>query len=209
MDPDPVASLPHKPASPVILFRPPPLVAPSPSPRTVSASGIAPPSLPAARNVWADVPVDLSRIQLSFADDVGRRLPDVLREQHGMLALLDKDNPTVARYLFEPEAWELRAEFIDVSARLRIEMHPPQEWDVLRAVARRHGISLDQYRASAVFDIGYRRCIQEAIRNSPLARGPRFAGRISAAHLMFVSGQPCGIQVLEVSLAERSRNQPL
>ena len=147
-----------------------------------------------------EVAVDLRSMELAFAADVGNQLPDVIRSQRGMLALLDKDDAGIARYLIQPPGWEAREEIVDVSSKLRILMDPPQKWPVFREVAERYGIDLTRYRASAVFDIGYRRCLQDAIRSRAAAEA-KASGRVLTARLAFRTDRPCGIEVLEVSLA--------
>jgi len=154
--------------------------------------------------------VNLSAIQVSFADDVSGQLPAVLRDQHGMLALLGReDDSTVTQYVFRPPAWEMRGAVVDVSSNLRILMDPPRKWALWREIAARYGIDLERYRAYAVFSIVYRRCLMEAIRDRALARGLRPGGRVSAVRLAFTADRPCGVEVLEVSLANKSVPEPL
>jgi hypothetical protein len=139
-------------------------------------------------------PVNLSSIQLSIADDVHGQLPNVVQAQGGYLALLDKDDPSIASYVFEGPAWEPLQTTRDVSRMLRIEMYPPRMWAVFRDAAGR-GIALDNYRAFALFGIGYRSCLQNAIRRS--AKG----AAVSAVVLAVAPDSPCGFQVQEVTLA--------
>jgi hypothetical protein len=132
---------------------------------------------------------------LSIADDVRGRLPDVVQAQGGMLALLDKEDLTVASYLFQAPEWEPLETARDVSRMLRIEMYPPRMWAVFRNAAERHGIALDRYRAFALFGIGYRSCLQNAIRRR--AKG----SQVSAAVLEVAPDSPCGFDVQEVTFA--------
>jgi hypothetical protein len=88
-------------------------------------------------------------------------------------------------------------------------MDPPEGWAVFRALARRDGIALDRYRAGALFDIGYRRCLQDAIGRAAEIERQGTPGRVLAARLAFAADQPCGIEVLEVSLGNGLIHDPL
>ena len=140
--------------------------------------------------------VSLSSIDLSFALDVGGQLPGIVEAHHGMLALFDEDNSQVARYLMKPPDWEPQKSYEDVSRKLRLKMEPARAWPVFRDMADRYGIDLRRYVAYAVFDIGYRSCLTEAIRSQL----PPGAGRISA-RVSFAMNSACGIEVLEVHRA--------
>jgi hypothetical protein len=144
------------------------------------------------------VAVDLSAIGLSFPADVRNQLPAVVRAQGGVLALLDKDNQSIARYIFRPPDWQAEETTMDVTGRLRILMDPPQKWPVFREISARSGLDLDAFRACAIFDMSYRRCLQTAIRGRVPAS---FSGHVSAARLAFRADRPCGVEVLDVSLA--------
>jgi hypothetical protein len=144
------------------------------------------------------VTVDLSAISLSFPADVRNQLPAVVRAQGGVLALLDKDNRAIARYIFRPPDWRAEETTTDVTGKLRMLMDPPQEWPVFREIAARDGLDLDAFLACAIFDISYRRCLQSAIRSRVPAT---FSGHVSAARLAFRADRPCGVEVLDVSLA--------
>jgi hypothetical protein len=169
-----------------------------PEPRVTSNEArLEQPRIKLPETAFPDPPVtyNLSAMGLSFADDVHGQLPEVIRAQRGMLALLDKEDPTIAVYLFEAPAWEPRKTIRDVSRMLRIEMYPPRVWPVFRDAADQHGIVLDSYRAAALFDIGYGGCLKEAIRR--YAKG----APVSAAVLEVAPGSPCGFEVQEVTLA--------
>jgi hypothetical protein len=135
-------------------------------------------------------------------------LPDALLQQHGVLALLDENDPTVAHYLFQPPGWEPRQATVDVSSLLCLWMDPPEGWDVFRTLARRYGIALHRYRAGALFDIGYRHCLEDAIGRAAQTRQPGTPARVLAATLAFSPSQPCGIEVLDVSLDTRPVRDP-
>jgi hypothetical protein len=79
-------------------------------------------------------------------------------------------------------------------------MDPPEAWAVFREIASRYGIDLKHYRAGALFDIGYRRCLQDAIGRAAALQQTGTPSRVLATKLAFATGQPCGIDVLEVSL---------
>jgi hypothetical protein len=143
------------------------------------------------------VAVDLSSIQLSFPADVRNQLPAVVAAQGGVLALLDKENPAIARYIFRPPGWRAEETTMDVTGRLRLLMNPPEKWPVFREIAARNGLDLDAFQACAVFDISYRRCLQSAIRGQVPAA---FSGRVAAARLAFNADRRCGVEVLDVSL---------
>jgi hypothetical protein len=148
--------------------------------------------------IVSPVAVDLSAIRWSFPADVGNHLPAVVAAQGGVLALLDKDNRDIARYIFRPPDWPAEETTIDVTGRLRILMDPPQKWPVFREIAARYGLDLDAFRACAIFDMSYRRCLQTGIRGRVPAT---FSGHVSAARLAFRADRPCGVEVLDVSLA--------
>lgn len=166
---------------------PPPEIAPS-------EARLEQPRVPLPEPPPPDAPVNLSSIQLSIADDVHGQLPNVVQAQGGYLALLDKEDPTIASYVFKGPDWEPLQTTRDVSRMLRIEMYPPRMWAVFRDAAE-HGIALDKYRAFALFGIGYRSCLQNAIRRS--AKG----AKVSAVVLEVAPDSPCGFQVQEVTLA--------
>jgi hypothetical protein len=187
-------------ASATVFTPPPPSDSPEPPPELQAAPGAKPPdqariTMPDASFAAPPVTYNLSAMGLRFADDVRGQLPDVVQAHGGMLALLDKDDLTIASYLFEAPAWEPRETTRDVSRMLRIEMSPPQRWAVFRDAAAQYGIALDRYQASALFDIGYRRCLQEAIRLR--AKG----AKVTEAVLAVAPDSPCGFQVQEVTLA--------
>jgi len=194
----------------VAVFAPAPSSA-SPDSTPLPSPAPAPPESPpeAARDTLPEPEVDLGAIKVSFANDVAGQLPAVLRDQHGMLALLDRDDLTVTQYVFRPPAWEMQDAAMDVSSNFRILMDPPEKWVLWREIAARYGITLERYRAYAVFNILYRHCVINAIREQARARGPRSGGRVSAVRLAFMADRPCGIKVLEVSLANQSVPQPL
>jgi len=146
----------------------------------------------------ADVNVDLNSIRLSFAPDLRNELPQVVQDQHGMLALLDKEDRTVAHYLVRPPGWEMEERIQDVSRTLRILMDPPEKWAVFRNVARHYGIDLSRYQACALFDLGFRHCLKNAILAKASAASAH-SGRVRSARLAIVADRPCGIAVLEVS----------
>jgi hypothetical protein len=148
-----------------------------------------------------ELAVDLTAMKLSFADDVGDQLPAVVRKNGGELALLDKEDRTIARYILQPPLWEVQEVIRDVSRKLRLAMDPPQRWAVFRNAATRYGVDLNRYRACAMFDAPYRRCLQDAIRAWALSGAPHTEGRVSSASLAFAADRPCGIEVLEVTLA--------
>lgn len=167
----------------------------SPNPQPEESPQIVPETPESAAS---DVAVDLSAIQLSFPPDIRNQLPAVVAAQGGVLALLDKGNPAIARYIFRPPAWRAEEANMDVSGKLKLLMDPPREWPVFREVAATNGLNLDSYQACAMFDMSYRRCLQSAIRGRIPAT---FSGSISAARLIFNADRSCGVEVLDVSLA--------
>ena len=173
--------------------------------RSVARAALLAQGLPAPPERHGDFPKSapsLSAIQLDFDDDVGGRLPEVVRQEHGTLALLDKENPDIAHYLFQPPAWEPRNAVVDVSARLRLWMDPPEKWALFRSLAHSYGIALDQFRAGALFDVSYGRCLQDAIGRAAEIRHPGVRARVLEARLRFAVDRPCGIEVVEVTLAK-------
>lgn len=183
------------------VFTPPPAAPARSVPRpALFATGLM--AAPKPRGDFPKSAPSLSAMQLDFEDDVGGRLPEVLRRENGMLALLDKENPDIAHYLFQPPAWEVRDAIVDVSARFCLWMDPPEAWAVFRGLAQSHGIALDQFRAGALFDIGYSRCLQDAIGRAAEIRQPGGRTRVLGARLAFAVDRPCGIEVVEVRLAK-------
>jgi len=188
------------------IFAPAPAEAPEPQPESPpemasSAERLEQPRIQLPEPA-PDAPVNLSSIQLSIADDVHGQLPDVVQAQGGMLALLDKEDLTIASYLFQGPEWEPLETTRDVSRMLRIEMYPPRMWAVFRDAAEHHGIALDHYRAFALFGISYRSCLQNAIRSR--AKG----AQVSAAILEVAPDSPCGFQVQEVTFAANPALHP-
>ena len=150
------------------------------------------------------VTVDLNSIKLYFAPDLGNQLPGIVEAHHGMLALLDKEDLGMARYLIEPPEWKAHPVLEDISRRLRFRMDPPGKWPVFREAAARSGIDLHQYIGCAVFDVAFGRCLKAAIQDFR----PDATGSVESARLAFAADQPCGIKVLEVRLATKSAPEP-
>jgi len=144
------------------------------------------------------VAVDLNAIRLSFRADLRNQLPGVIEAQGGVLALLDKDNQAIARYVFRAPGWLPEETATDVAGQLRLLMDPPGKWPVFRKIAARDGINLDEFAACAIFDIAYRHCLQSAIRDWVPAGS---VGHVTAARLAFRTDRPCGIEVLDVSVS--------
>jgi hypothetical protein len=152
-----------------------------------------------------EVAVNLNSVKLSFALDVRNQLPGVVLTQHGTLALLDKTDLAIARYLIEPPLWEPLATVKDLSRSLRFRMDPAAKWPVFRETADRFGIDLNQFIACAVFDAAFGRCLKAAIRRSI---PPGAMGAVSSVHLAFNADCACGIEVLKVQLARQPVPQP-
>jgi hypothetical protein len=184
--------------------------APVPPKLAVSASGPAKGITQERLDTAApELAVDLTAIKIEVADDPDEQLPEVVRQYGGMLALLDKEDQTVARYVLEPPSWELQEGFRDVSGGYCFDLIPPRRWAVLRKAAERHDVVLGRFKAYAVFDVSYGRCLKNAIRRQALLDAPGSAGRVSFARVAFAPGNPCGIKVLgtrmrEVSLAHKA-----
>jgi hypothetical protein len=178
-----------------------PLVYPAPPAKqaVLTVGGrLASPPIALPDTAASKVTVNLNSIRLSIGLDVGNQLPGVVAAQHGMLALLDKDDLDIARYVIEPPEWKPRATTIDISRSLRFRMDPPGKWPVFREAAARYAIDLNQFIGCAVFDAAFGRCLKAAIgsRIRPDAPGP-----VSSARLAFAAGQACGIEVLDVQYA--------
>jgi hypothetical protein len=192
-----------QPATPlVIVFLPKQTPPEAPPPKTfLSSSKSAFQTAPAVAPPLAKVPVDMSAIELSFAADTGNQLPEVIRQQRGVLALIDKADPTIARYVFEPPQWAFRPGIVDISDRVRFVMYPPEKWAAVSALVAEHGLQLDQYEVCALFETSYAGCLRDAIsvRATSDARGA--GARVKSARLAFSAASPCGIDVLEVSFA--------
>jgi hypothetical protein len=145
------------------------------------------------------VRVDMNSIQLSFADDVTNQLPGVVTEWGGALALMDKDDPSFARYLILPPDWSVRRTLLDASGKFRLAMDPPRKWNLLRIVAEQNSIDLDRYQVCALFEGEYSKCLRSVIllRANQLSDGKSV--RVRSARLVFEVGRPCGVNVLEVT----------
>jgi hypothetical protein len=171
---------------------------------TLGAAGrLDPPTVEMPDITESIATVNLNSIKLSFALDLTNQLPSVVGAQHGMLALVDKEDLGIARYLMQPPDWQPRPVTIDISRRLRFRMDPPGKWTVFRDLARRYGIDLDQYIGCAVFNAAFGRCLKTAIQGYPGA-----AGSVSSASLAFAANQACGVEVLGVVLAPKHAPEP-
>jgi hypothetical protein len=145
----------------------------------------------------APVPINLTAMGLSFASDVQNELPAVVGFQHGMLALLDRENTSIARYVFLPPDWHAQEITMDVTGKLRLRMEPPERWPVFTRIAQEQGIDLKDYIACAIFDTTYSGCLESAIRKA--VKDPS-QGRPSSALLQFVADRPCGVVALSVTM---------
>jgi hypothetical protein len=199
------APIPHRAVVQVIarMFLPA-LPSSNPAPRTFDSLSRTP--NPVREKAPHDaVPIDLSAIQLSFSDDVSNQLPDVVAAQGGVLALLDKESPTIARYILRPPIWKTEEATGDVTGKLRVLMDPPRKWPASRDAAAREGLNLDSFQACAMFDISYRQCLQSAIR---VRVPPTFRGHVVAARLAFNASSSCGVEVLDISLSAAPQKSP-
>jgi hypothetical protein len=148
------------------------------------------------------VSLDMNAIQISFAEDVTNQLPEVVIQHRGMLALVDKKDPAIAHYLFEPPDWVLHDQIVDISGKVRFAMFPPAKWTLLNSLAARDGLSLDEYQVCALFENTYSRCLRDTIGARAAAQATSPGARVTAARLAFSASQPCGVEVLEVSFAQ-------
>jgi hypothetical protein len=167
--------------------------------QAVNNTRLAPATLTPAALPQPPFQVNLSSIQISFADDVGNQLPDVINKQNGVLAFVEKKDPSFADYVAEPPDWEVRQAVQDVSGKTRLSMTPPERWGLVRTIAQAHSIPLADYQVSALFESSYAGCLRDAIRKKAMT-DPRAANQsLQAARLGFASGSPCGVDVLDVS----------
>jgi hypothetical protein len=143
--------------------------------------------------------VDMNSIQISVRD--GDELPEVVRQQGGVLALVERNDRSMARYTFKPPDWIMSDQFEDVSGRIRFSMTPASKWALLRSLADSHSIRIENYQVDALFDSRYARCLEQEIRKqADLSRNP---GRVRAAVLVFTSSRSCGIDVVNLEFAGR------
>jgi hypothetical protein len=184
------------------IFRPAPGEAPAPRVARLVPVPANPVPLPEPGVAAERVHVDTATIQLSFAPDARGEAPQMVQSQHGVLALLDRDDASLTRYLLEPPDWRPRESVRDVSLYFEIRMSPPEKWQVFRDAARRDGIDLDRYRACALFEPSFQRCIKQAILEWA-ANNPNRSGNVTSAKLAIAAGRPCGVEVIEVSFASR------
>jgi hypothetical protein len=147
--------------------------------------------------------VDMNSIEISVALDTANQLPDVIRDQGGVLALVDRDDQSIARYIFEPPNWTMREAITDVSSKVHFSMSPSEQWALLRDLERRYGIEFDHYVVSALFNSDYSGCLQREIKKR--ADASHTEGNVKSALLVFTSSQPCGIDVLHVSSTTESQ----
>ncbi len=154
-----------------------------------------------ARSVKSEPRVDLNAMELSFEDDGLNELPGVVRSFNGVFALIDKGDPSFARYILEPPNWTIKEVTLDLSGRLRFTMTPADKWAVLREAAQRYGLDLHDYNVSALFEGTYAKCLQQAIRERAMAADAGANRRVKSARLAFASGKSCGIEVVSISTA--------
>lgn len=139
--------------------------------------------------------VNMAAIQLSIADDVTGALPEVVRQQGGQLALVEGG---YAQYIFDPPDWTMREGLTDISGKVQFSMTPASRWPLLRELAERHGLDLNRFTVKALFEGDYSTtCVGSAIARH--AEANHVEGDVRSALLRFTSGQPCGIDVLNVS----------
>lgn len=192
---------PPQPTTTVRVFIPKP--APPEDRRVISPTAATNP-VPAAATSPAPiekVPVDMGSIELSFATDTSNQLPEVIRQQRGVLALVDKSDPTIARYVFEPPQWVFHPGIVDISDKVRFAMYPPERWSAVNELAAEHGLHLDQFEVCALFETNYTSCLRDAISLRATSDRRSAGTRVTAARLAFSAASPCGVDVLEVSFA--------
>ncbi len=174
----------------------------APSRQTLVAR-LAPATMTAAALPQPEFQVNLSAIQISFADDVGNQLPDVIDKQNGVLAFVEKKDPGFADYVAEPPDWQVRQEVQDVSGKTKLSMTPPERWSLVRTIAQAYSIPLADYQVNALFESSYAGCLRDAIRKKAMT-DPRAANQsVQSARLGFASGSPCGVDVLDISFGGR------
>jgi hypothetical protein len=185
-----------------------PLVSPT-TPRREVVLGVAGrltlPPVEAPDAPFSTVAVNLSSIRLDFALDVGNQLPDVVAAQHGMLALVDRQDVGLALYILEPPEWKLRPTNMDISRKFKFWMDPPGKWPVFSNAANHDGIDLGQYIACAVFDAAFSMCLRREIQSHV---APGATGSVSIVTLAFAADRACGIEVREVRLAPQPIPEP-
>ena len=148
------------------------------------------PALPAAK-----VKLDMRAIEISVEDDTSE-LPAVVRQQNGMLALLEVDDPRFARYTFAPPDWHMQEGVVDVSRKIRFSMSPVSQWPLVESLVVGSGIKMERYQMNALFDSDFARCLEQEIRNhAGISTG---SGRVHVVRLAFNSSRSCGIDVLNV-----------
>ena len=145
--------------------------------------------------------VDLSAIEISVLSDSSNQLPEVMRQQRGTLALVERSDQAVAHYTFEPPDWKMNDEITDVSGRIRFSISPPFTWDLLRSLSGVTAIQMEKYQVDALFDGGYARCLEQEIRKR--ADAEPNPGRVKAAVLVFTSSRSCGIDVVNLEYTGR------
>jgi len=156
---------------------------------------------PAAVDDQLQVEVNLSRVQLSFADDLADQLPEVVRLQGGFLALIDPADPAFTSHVAEPPEWNLTPRVTDISRFVRLAMSPPERWAVWRQAARASGLSIDGLQSCALMGNNWRNCLREQIQLAASQSAPRngkFVAR--SAHLQFRADAQCGVDVVSVAV---------
>jgi len=145
--------------------------------------------------------VDLNAIQISLVEDEANEIPEVIRQQFGEIALVERNDPATAHYVFKPPYWQMSDEIQDVSGMMRIAMIPTSRWALLQSLASSHSISMEKYEVDALFDGRFIACLERQIRKK--ADETPNAGRVLAALLIFSSSGSCGINVVNLEFTSR------
>jgi hypothetical protein len=140
----------------------------------------------------------MNAIQISIAADSSNQLPEVLRQQGGMLAFLEAKDPSIAFYTFRPPEWHMQDGMVDISGKMRFSMKPASKWPLLQSLASSNGIAMDRFEVDALFDGKFAGCLQQEIQKSAAGAGK---GRVRAVTLVFSSERRCGVDVLNVQFA--------
>ena len=173
-----------------------------PQPRSMPPARAGMPAPEASGGAPAKLTVDLDTIQVDFAVDEGSQLQEVVKRRGGELALLEKEDRDYAESLFLPPDWSRISGPKNVSDRYIVLMEPARDWRIFGDLAGRYDIDLDRYQGAALFDMGYRHCVMDAILAKASSQS-NAGGRIAVAHLQFTLANPCGITALEVEFAAK------
>lgn len=116
--------------------------------------------------------------------------------------MLQKGDQDFAEYLFTGPDWRMVRGPVNIRDQYIVLMDPAEDWSIFHELESRDGIPPGKFQGAAVFDIGYRFCVMNAIRAK--ARSSQKSGKVISAQLEFTLDDPCGLVAREVQLAPKA-----